>query len=858
MKSVISTLSRTFSLRKKPGSPEEFRAVFDRFKQVLESNNRALEAIADMGEKLGGDYLFDANYLKKAYSRLKDDMAFSVRTFDELTQNRYPSLHDVFEYIDSIISRMFNAALPEPAAPVLFFDEIPWGMLREVGGKNAHLAEMKNQLNLNVPDGFVLTTTAFDKFIGFNRLEGNLELLKQNPPVPPGSALQELQELIVHGTVPPDLRRAIQKAIEKVRGRHGACFLALRSSAEEEDGGYSFAGQFKTILSVPLELEAVERAYRKVIASLFDEKAVTYQSQVGYELGALKMAVGCMIMVDAASSGVMYSTTPDGDRNTLIISAAWGLGESIVESKTEADLYVVRKGREPELVRATYGKKDSMIVGGAHGGTVEVKTPDEIRMKPCLTMEQVKTLASQAMIIERYFGTPRDIEWAFDTNGTLFMLQARPLQTQAKNAVIVQTETANSGPQNEYPVLVQDQGVVVQRGTGAGRVFIVRKPEDSIAFPKGAVLVAKNDSSLFVRIMPYVSAIITETGSQTSHMAALCRELKIPTIVNMPHATEVLKFGHDITLVAAEDNRTTIYQGIVRDVLLKTGGDARQMEDVYEFRRKRYIIRYISPLNLIDPLMDEFTPERCRTMHDILRFMHEKSVAELVESARSGGTKLRKRGTVTQLDLPVPAGILVMDMGGGLGHGIREGKATFDQITSIPFKAIVKGMIHPGAWHSETVALKAQDFLSSMMRMPDITAATDSTAGYNIAVISQEYVNMSIRFGYHFNMIDCYCSENARNNHIYFRFAGGATDLTKRSRRLELLARILREYGFAIKIKGDLLTARLAGHERKEMETILDQMGRLIAYARQLDALLHDDSAVDRYAQKFLAGIYEF
>jgi pyruvate,water dikinase len=181
-----------------------------------------------------------------------------------------------------------------------------------------------------------------------------------------------------------------------------------------------------------------------------------------------------------------------------------------------------------------------------------------------------------------------------------------------------------------------------------------------------------------------------------------------------------------------------------------------------------------------------------------------------------------------------------------------------EQIASIPFKAIVKGMIYPGAWHSEAVALKAQDFLSSMMRMPDITNATDSTAGYNVAVISREYVNMSIRFGYHFNMVDCYCSDNARNNHIYFRFAGGATDLTKRSRRLELLARILKEYAFNIKIKGDLLIARLAGLSQDEMEKVLDQTGRLIAYARQLDALLHDDTAIDRYVRNFLEGVYEF
>ncbi len=857
IKSVLSSLSRTFSRRKFPSDPAEFRAVFDRFKSVLESNNRALETITDMGEKLGGDYLFDIVYVKKAYASLKSDLENSLHAFDALTQDRYPRLHESFEHIDSLISRMVDEAPPAAGAPVLFFEEIPWGMLQVVGGKNAQLAEVKNQLHLQVPDAFVITTSGFDAFVKHNHLGDHIEQLQQGSSLS-DTALHELQELILHGTMPPETSRRIQKALDKISRRNNGSFLALRSSAEEEDSGHSFAGQFTTVLNVPLVLQEVERAYRQVVASLYSAKAVAYQQRLGYDVGALKMAVGCMVMVDAAASGVIYSTTPEGDRDRVIISAAWGLGEAIVEGKTDTDLYVVRKGNEPELVQATYGRKESMIVSSTKGGTVEVKTPDDLKERPCLTPEQITALAREAMTIERYFGSPRDIEWAVDKKGAIFILQARPLNVQTEDLVSDTAKAASAAFSTDRPVLAQDRGIVVQRGIGAGTVVIVRRPEDISTIPKGAVLVAPHDSSLFVRAMPYVSAIITETGSQTSHMAALCRELNVPTVVNMPKATETLRQGQAVTVVAGENNASTIYSGIIRELLSKTSHDARQMESVYEFRRKRYILRYISPLHLIDPLMDEFTPERCRTMHDILRFMHEKAVAELVESARGGSVKLRQRGTVTRLDLPVPTGILVMDMGGGLDERTEEGKANFDQITSIPFKAIVKGMLHPGAWHSEAVALRAEDFLSSMMRMPDLTAATDSTAGYNVAVISREYVNMSIRFGYHFNMVDCFCSQNAKNNHLYFRFAGGATDLTKRSRRLELLARILKEYGFNIKIKGDLLIARLAGLGREEMEQILDQTGRLIAYARQLDALLHDDNAVEKFARNFLEGIYKF
>ncbi|HUI67492.1 MAG TPA: PEP/pyruvate-binding domain-containing protein [Nitrospirota bacterium] len=856
LRSFLASVANASAFRKYPADPEEFKAVFDQFKKVLDSNNRALETITDMGEKLSGDYLFDVNYIKKAYSRLRKDLEYSIRNFDTLTRNRYLRLHDVFGRIDSLIQQMISGAPPVSQKPVLFFEDIPWGMLREVGGKNAHLSEVKNRLSLRVPDAFVITTAAFDEFMRSNGLDEQVARIAREPH-PSDTGLRELQELIIRGTVPPSLNLAMQEAIQTIRSRNGECFLAVRSSAEEEDSGRSFAGQFQSILNVSPETERIEHAYREVIASLFSEKAVAYQQQMGYEPGRLKMAVGCMVMVDAVSSGVMYTTAPDGKGDTIIISAAWGLGEAVVEGRTDADLYTVRKGQPHEILGSAIGKKLSMITGLNQGGVTEVATPDDLRGKPCLTSEQTAELASLALKIEKYFGSPRDIEWAIDKGGKVFILQARPLNIAVENSGDVSAERQIPSPEPAHQVLIRNRGSVVQKGTGAGKVLIARKKDDLIDLPKGAVLVAKHDSSLYVRVMPFVSAIITETGTQTSHMAALCRELKIPAIVNVAGVMEILKPGRDVTLVAGDDGTSTIYEGIVRDIITQAGHEAARMEDVYEYRRKRYILRYISLLNLVDPLMDEFTPEGCRTLHDILRFIHEKSVAELVDSAREGNVKFRKQSALAPLELPVPAGILVMDMGGGLKSGV-SGRATFEQVTSVPFRAIIRGMIHPGAWHSEPVALKAHDFLSSMMRMPDIVSDSGNRAGYNVAVISREYVNLSIRFGYHFNMIDCYCGENAKNNHIYFRFVGGATDMAKRSRRVELIAKILREYGFNIKIKGDLLIARLAGLKQEEMETVLDQTGRLISYARQLDAVLHDDAAIDRYAKNFLAGVYTF
>ena len=460
---------------------------------------------------------------------------------------------------------------------------------------------------------------------------------------------------------------------------------------------------------------------------------------------------------------------------------------------------------------------------------------------------QVAELARLALLIEKHFRRPQDIEWAIDSQGRAFILQARPLRQSGDDT---RTGVADPG-ETDARVLVKNSGLAVQNGVAAGRVFILKNINELDSIPKGAILVARHDSSHFVRVMTDVSAIVTDMGTPTSHMAALCREFRIPTIVNAGNATHLLVHGQEIT-IQVENEGATIYEGLVRQVVEHARHDSIKMDELLEFRKKRYLLRYIAPLNLVDPLRDEFTPQACKTMHDILRFIHEKSVAELIETAQSGV----KAGAVS-LDLTIPAGIMVIDIGGGLDNSSHGDHVTAEQVTSLPLRALIRGMTRPGIWRSDAVPLNVNDFMSSMLRMPDIMSDSGGRVESNMAVISREYANISLKFGYHFIVLDCFCSENTRNNHIYFRFTGGATDMTKRSRRLQLIAEILGEYGFNIKTKGDLIVARLANIDRDEAESVLDQLGRLISYTRQLDAVLRDDHAVKRYARNFLDGIYQ-
>ncbi len=846
MFNLKSFLTEKFSGKKPPWQDQ-----FKLFKEIIDSNNRALDIITDLGEKLGGDYLFDRVYIKSAYHKLNNAVGASIQKFDTLTQKKYSRLQKTFDGIDSRINSAIKDTAVIVGKAVVSYGDIGWDMTHEVGGKNLNLAEMKNQLKLNVPPGFAITTRAYEMFTLHNHIDTMIEGLSSAGSLE-DEQLDRLRDLVLNGEIPPAISDDIGNALAILKSDiKTPCFVAVRSSAEEEDGEFTFAGQFKTVLNVPAEKNAIEAAYKEVIASLFSRDAAAYLKNTGHVAGSMKMAVGCVLQIDAVSSGVIFSSSPEHSAD-IMIDASWGLGVSVVDGTVEPDLFMVKKPTDKnpgfKITDRKTGRKDSMAVLLSDGGIEAMATPADKTNTPCLTDDQVFELASQAVLIERHFGVPQDIEWAADKDGIIYILQARPLRLEEDRDQDIPIPA-------EAAVIMEGKGTVVQRGTGAGAVFITNRDDDIENIPRGAVLVARTDSSKFVKVMPYISAIITDTGAPVSHMASVCREFKIPTLVNAGDATKILKQGKVVTLHMDKEGNARVYEGFIKELVKASRESVFGMEGIGEYRKKRQLLRYISPLHLVDPLMEDFTVEGCRTIHDVLRFMHEKSVTELIDEARHRGVNANSQATV-RLELPIPAALMVVDIGGGLTLPDKKDKIGIEQVSSLPLASILKGMTYPGVWHSETVSLNVRDLLSSMIRMPDIRIDAESYVGYNLAVVSREYVSLNLRFGYHFNMIDCYCSENARNNHIYFRFVGGATDIVKRSRRVTFIAAVLKEHGFGLNIKGDLLVARLSNISQDRVQELLDQLGRLISYTRQLDAILNSDELVNRYTAEFLAGKY--
>lgn len=831
--------------------------LFSKFQSILSTNNEALELIADMGDKLGGDYVFDRQYIVSAYQRLSDLVHELIFDLNTLAPKKYVELFKVFERIDFHLQREIAGKWVLPRGDEI----IPYGSLtqdlnEEVGNKNANLAEMKNVLGLPIPDGFAITTAAFRAFLEWNGLFDKIQDMlrpwaedgeKENDEI---SAA--IRGLILNAAIPPAVDRQAAAAVERLRqkGRGSEVMFAVRSSAWGEDSEHSFAGQYKTILNVPPN--RVLDCYKEILAGAYSSFAIEYRREKGFQAHETAMAAACQVMIDAAVSGVAYTVdpyVPEGDR--MVVTATYGLGAPLVEGEVQADQYVVGRTPPHSLLSLKIVRKPTMLVLKSDGGTESHEVPDELQSMSCLNPEQLQKLAEMALLIERYFKRPQDIEWVLDRNSDLIILQARPLNIRKQpDRTTVDISSATAG----YPVIMSGKGVVVQRGVATGRVFIVEKDSDLTKCPSGAILVTRYTSPRLARVMRKVHGILTDVGSATGHMATIAREFRVPTVVNTRIATTVLKTGDEITMDATQN---IVYSGRVRELSYYEFTEEDVFEESYEYRLLRRILKKISPLHLVDPHDRNFTPSGCLTVHDIIRFIHEKAVEELIhlEHARlQDADKAAKR-----LNFSIPLRLVVINVGGGLEEGSEGPEVTPAQIASIPMRAFLDGLTAPGMWGREPVPVDFGSFMSSLTRTFPSSLASPEYLGKNLAVVSREYFDLGLRLGYHFNIIDAYISDNLNDNYAYFRFLGGVTDMIRRSRRARFIAEVLERFHFRVEVRGDLVVGRIKKLERSHMEEKMWLIGCLVAYTRQLDVKMQSDERVEQFVDDFfqkVAGLH--
>jgi len=822
--------------------------LFARFQQILKENNTAMQMIADMEDKLGGEYVFDRQYLRDAIKHIEDVVVRSAVDLNYISSNKYLEIYPVIETLGKQLQMELSGQIVIPGHQnILLLSEIKQGMAEAVGNKAYNLSRVGLLSHAQVPSGFVVTIAAFHKYLAYNNLFEKIEnLLTQCRQTDQSieSVSQTIRLWILNADIPPELRRDILKAAEKiVVASPETAYYSVRSSAVGEDGEMSYAGLHDSFLNVPFR--ELLSSFKKVLAGMYNPISLAYRINRQAPTTDLAMAVLYQRMVSSRVAGVAYTIDPNAPRQEVsVLGASWGLGKVVVEGRNAVDTYRVSRHPPYPLVASRVCDKQWMVTPFDNGQ--EAPVPEELRNQPCLTPAEAAMIVEAALITERFFKRPMDVEWSLDENGRLWILQARPLG-------ITGTSRARSPELNatlqQHNVLMQGQGAIAYRGIGAGKVWLAEDDQSLDRFPSGAVLVAHYAIPLLSRVIPRASAVITDVGSPTGHMATVAREFRVPTIVDTGSATDILKPGQQVTVDA---ERNVVYEGHIDGLLHHQLLERASFESTYEFQLLRRLLKRIAPLTLIDPEATNFSAQGCTTFHDVMRFIHEKSTQTLAQIAEDPGFLRARGGKRLKADLPL--NMILIDIGGGLDdRATKSGWVLPEQIASLPMRALWRGMASPEVWRTDPISADFKGLMSSLTRTQTASVSGNALAGMNVAVLGATYMNLSLRVGYHFTVVDASLGPQLEKNKVFFRFIGGATDISRRSRRATLLMSILEKLGFKVEGKGDLVIARATSPELEQSENRLYLVGRLIGFARQLDILMTDDATVDVYFQRFMA-----
>lgn len=467
---------------------------------------------------------------------------------------------------------------------IIPFNQISINDLPRVGGKNASLGEMFNELSskgINIPDGFALSADAYRLFRSNNHIEQALIDLLHSLDTQNFSNLssvgEKARELILQSDIPPEIKDACKKAYADLCRKSGMELLdvAVRSSATAEDlPTASFAGRMESFLNIS-GAEQLMTAIHRCYVSLFTDRAIKYRIDMGFLEMDIAISIGVQQMVrsDLASSGVAFTIDPDsGFKNSIVINSIWGLGENIVQGRVTPDEWtifkpVLQEGKYDPVLRTHCGKKEFTMVYAekseelaAEKTIINLKTTQENQKQLSLNKTEVVQLAGWCLAIEQHYGKAMDIEWAKDgLNNNLYIVQARP-------------ETVHAKPEKQVHEIfkLSEKGKLLASGIAlgdkiaSGTARILNSPAEGEQLQQGEILVTDITNPDWDPVLKKAAAIITNKGGRTSHAAIVARELGTVAVVGSGNATEVIQTGDEITVSCAEGKEGYIYKGLLK------------------------------------------------------------------------------------------------------------------------------------------------------------------------------------------------------------------------------------------------------------------------------------------------------
>ena len=460
---------------------------------------------------------------------------------------------------------------------LIWFDKVGMGDIERVGGKNASLGQMISQLGplgVHVPNGFATTAEAYRHFLSKNQLDKKIFDLLDSFDIDNITALtkagRQIRQWIMDTPFPPELESALCEAYQTLEKQYGAeSSFAVRSSATAEDlPDASFAGQQETYLNIKGEAYVLA-SVKAVFASLFNDRAISYRVHQNFEHRDVALSAGVqhMIRSDIGASGVMFTLdTESGFQDVVFITAAYGLGETVVQGSVNPDEFYVHKpmlkADKHAVIRRNLGSKAIKMIYGdqqSHDkSTLTVEVPINEQRQFCLNDEEIMQLARQAITIEEHYGRPMDIEWAKDGNdGKLYIVQARPETVKSHDA---QNVLQRYNLKSRGEVILTGRSIGQRIGAGVAKVLKDISEMDRVQ--AGDVLITDMTDPDWEPVMKRAAAIITNRGGRTCHAAIIARELGIPAVVGTSEATTLIKDGQEITVSCAEGETGFIYEGI--------------------------------------------------------------------------------------------------------------------------------------------------------------------------------------------------------------------------------------------------------------------------------------------------------
>ncbi|WP_448098099.1 phosphoenolpyruvate synthase [Luteibacter yeojuensis] len=461
---------------------------------------------------------------------------------------------------------------------VLWLDALRMTDLGKVGGKNASLGEMIGnlaKLGVSVPGGFATTADAFQTYLEKSglakRIQERLATLDVDDVDELTRGGKEIRGWIVDTALPADLEQAIRDAYIKLCKDAGATDIAVavRSSATAEDlPDASFAGQQETFLNV-VGIDDILHKVKEVFASLYNDRAIAYRVHQGFKHEDVFLSAGVQLMVrsDVGASGVLFTLdTESGFRDVVFVTGSYGLGEMVVQGAVNPDEFYVfkptlREGKPAVLRRSLGAKQQRMVYSDQPGERVRIEeTPVADRHRFCITDADVEELSRQALVIEKHYGRPMDIEWAKDGHtGKLYIVQARPETVKSRD----HATTLERFQLNEKGKVLTEGRAIGQK-IGAGKARVIRSLADMNKVQPGDVLVADMTDPDWEPVMKRAAAIVTNRGGRTCHAAIIARELGVPAVVGCGNALETIPDGAEVTVSCAEGDTGTIYEGTLK------------------------------------------------------------------------------------------------------------------------------------------------------------------------------------------------------------------------------------------------------------------------------------------------------